>query len=49
LFADGHVEPVRGDVFPRGLGGSNRIDDVRADNLGAGPTLYADPGSAFSG
>ena len=44
-FADGHAEPIAGDSFPRGAGGSNPIDEVRAENRGGGPTVYADPNS----
>jgi prepilin-type N-terminal cleavage/methylation domain-containing protein/prepilin-type processing-associated H-X9-DG protein len=38
-FADGHVGPIRGDVFPRG--------GVKDDNMGGKWTLYADPASFF--
>lgn len=42
-FADGHVAPIDGNKFPRGLGGSNTVDEVRDDNMGTGPTVYAHP------
>lgn len=38
-FADGHAETLRSDQFPRG--------GVKEDNVGSGPTLYADPTRAF--
>jgi prepilin-type processing-associated H-X9-DG protein/prepilin-type N-terminal cleavage/methylation domain-containing protein len=46
VFADGHVEALRGDRFPRGLGGGT-LDEVRADNFGDNPTVYANPDSAL--
>ncbi|MFM9958624.1 MAG: prepilin-type N-terminal cleavage/methylation domain-containing protein [Phycisphaerales bacterium] len=46
-FADGHVEPVGGRAFPRGLGGGNPVEEVRAENLGARPSVYADPEKAL--
>jgi prepilin-type processing-associated H-X9-DG protein len=39
-FADGHANPVAGDVFPRG---GNSADNISS----AGPTLYADPRKFF--
>jgi prepilin-type N-terminal cleavage/methylation domain-containing protein/prepilin-type processing-associated H-X9-DG protein len=42
-FADGHVSSLQGNQFPRGLGGSNTLEEVRSDNLGVGPTVYANP------
>lgn len=42
-FADGHVENVNAQNFPRGLGGSNTIEQVRAENLGGKATIYANP------
>lgn len=46
-FADGHASAIGGDEFPRGLGGTNTLADVRADNLGASPTVYANPEKAL--
>ena len=43
LCADGHVEAVRGDAFPRAVGGTVTLDDARADNLNGPLTVYADP------
>ncbi len=42
-FADGHVGGIAGDRFPRKLAAGLDIDDVRRENLGPGPTVYADP------
>lgn len=42
-FADGHVAPIRGDRFPRALGGSNVPAEVREENGGGRPTVYANP------
>jgi len=42
-FADGHAAPLAGARFPRKLDSGVSLDDARADNLGDGPTLYADP------
>ena len=42
-MADGHAEVLDGQSFPRGAGGSNPINEVRAENL-KGPTVYAVPG-----
>jgi prepilin-type N-terminal cleavage/methylation domain-containing protein/prepilin-type processing-associated H-X9-DG protein len=42
-FADGHVKPIRGDRFPRALGGSNVPAEVREENGGGRPTVYANP------
>lgn len=46
-FADGHAATLRSDQFPRALGGGNAVEDVRADNLGSAPTLYANPTKAL--
>lgn len=43
-FADGHVEQVKGDVFPRAVGGSVTVADVVGDQA-RGVTVYADPDS----
>ncbi|MBK8915874.1 MAG: type II secretion system protein [Phycisphaerales bacterium] len=42
-FADGHVSMLRGDAFPRDLGGAVPNGQVREENLGGRPTCYADP------
>jgi prepilin-type processing-associated H-X9-DG protein len=57
LFADGHVEPLPGNRFPRALGApapylpagaaTPTADQIKAENLGANPTIYADPVSAL--
>lgn len=46
-FADGHAAPLGGTEFPRGKGGTNSISDVRSDNLGATPSVYANPERAL--
>ncbi len=46
-FADGHVEALGGMEFPRGAGGGNPIDEVRRENLGPRPSVYADPEKAL--
>ncbi len=43
LFADGHVQPIGGLEFPRGLGGTNNPDHVREDNLNGRLSVYANP------
>jgi prepilin-type processing-associated H-X9-DG protein/prepilin-type N-terminal cleavage/methylation domain-containing protein len=50
-FADGHVERVTGDHFPRALSGG--LADANfavkaAENMGGHPTIYADPASIFN-
>jgi len=47
-FADGHVGDVTGDRFPRKLGEGLDLEQVRRENLGSGPTLYADPHRSLS-
>jgi prepilin-type N-terminal cleavage/methylation domain-containing protein/prepilin-type processing-associated H-X9-DG protein len=42
-FADGHVASIGGREFPRGLGGSNVLTDIRADNAHGRPSVYANP------
>ncbi|MFN9991797.1 MAG: type II secretion system protein [Phycisphaerales bacterium] len=42
-FADGHVEIINAQNFPRGLGGSNTLEQVRRENLNGKPTIYANP------
>ncbi len=46
-FADGHVEAVAGDVFPRAIGGSNDPAQVRSENLNGQYTVYANPEKAL--
>lgn len=46
-FADGHAEPIGGDEFPRATGGTATLADVRDDNFGAKPTVYANPEKAL--
>jgi prepilin-type processing-associated H-X9-DG protein len=48
LFADGHVEPIRGDKFPRAQGGTVTVDMAREDNFGDNPTVFANPDRAFA-
>jgi prepilin-type N-terminal cleavage/methylation domain-containing protein/prepilin-type processing-associated H-X9-DG protein len=43
VFADGHVAGIEGTRFPRALGGKNDADEVREENLGGQPTVYANP------
>lgn len=43
VFADGHVDPLGGKDFPRGLGGSNPPAEIREENGNLKPTVYADP------
>ncbi len=43
VFADGHVAPIEGTKFPRALGGKNNPEEVRDENLGGQPTVYANP------
>lgn len=47
LFADGHVEPISGKVFPRAAGGTVTVDMAREDNFGDKPTVFANPDRAF--
>ena len=42
-FGDGHVASIGGNEFPRGLGGTNLLDEVRAENANGKPTVYANP------
>jgi prepilin-type processing-associated H-X9-DG protein len=42
-FADGHAAVITAQDFPRGLGGSNTIEQVRAENLNGKPSVYANP------
>ena len=43
IFGDGHVALVRGDVFPRGLGGTAPIAEIKAENAVGKPGLYTNP------
>lgn len=44
VFADGHVESIAGDKFPRSTGGTGvTLAMVKEDNLGGKPTVYANP------
>jgi prepilin-type processing-associated H-X9-DG protein len=47
LFADGHVEPIKGTQFPRAAGGSVTVQMAKEDNLGDKPTVYANPDRAL--
>lgn len=42
-FADGHAGVIAGDAFPRRAGDGLTVDQVRDENLGLNPTVYADP------
>jgi prepilin-type processing-associated H-X9-DG protein len=42
-LADGHVEAVAGDRFPRAAAASNPPAEVYAENIGGPFTVYADP------
>ena len=46
VFADGHVEGIAGDKFPRGTGGSATLTELQADNCGPA-TVFADPGKTL--
>jgi prepilin-type processing-associated H-X9-DG protein len=46
-FADGHVDAIAGDRFPRKFGEGITLETAREENLGAGPTVYADPERAL--
>jgi prepilin-type processing-associated H-X9-DG protein len=49
ILADGHVEAMQGDRFPRALGASDAAEVVAAkrhENL-SGPTIYANPKKVF--
>ncbi len=46
-FADGHVAGLGGKEFPRALGGSNTLEEIKAENLGDRPTVYANPAKAL--
>lgn len=48
-FADGHAAPIEGDRFPRALGGSNVPAQVKAENSGDRPTIYANPEKTLAG
>lgn len=43
-FADGHVQAIRGDRFPRKADGTTITHEMAIEeNLGGGPTIYSDP------
>ncbi|MCC6427473.1 MAG: type II secretion system protein [Phycisphaerales bacterium] len=42
-FADGHVAPIHGKEFPRGMGGNNTLEEIRAENGNGKPSVYANP------
>jgi len=42
-FADGHVGVIAGDSFPRRAGDGLTVEQVRDENFGVNPTVYADP------
>lgn len=48
-MADGHIEAITGDRFPRALSSGDAADIVAAKKLEnlSGPTVYADPDAAF--
>ena len=46
VFADGHVEGITGDRFPRGTGGTASLAEIQADNSGPA-TVFADPGKTL--
>jgi prepilin-type N-terminal cleavage/methylation domain-containing protein/prepilin-type processing-associated H-X9-DG protein len=48
-FADGHVEPIAGDAFPRAVGGTVTVQMAREDNFGENPTVYANADRSLSG
>ena len=42
-FADGHAGVIAGDAFPRRAGDGLTVEQVRDENFGVNPTVYADP------
>lgn len=48
-IADGHVEVIASDKFPRKMDTGLSIEDVRRENLGTGPTVYAYPEKMLAG
>jgi prepilin-type processing-associated H-X9-DG protein len=42
-FADGHVEQIPGNKFPRGTGGAATMAEVQEDNYPDRPTVYLNP------
>jgi len=46
-FADGHVEVIGGQQFPRAQGGSITMAQAQADNFPDRPTVYANPERAL--
>jgi prepilin-type processing-associated H-X9-DG protein len=48
-FADGHVEPIQSDRFPRALSSGDPpdlVEEKKQENL-CGPTVYTDPAKVF--
>ena len=48
-FADGHVETLGGNEFPRALGGTKGPDVIRDENTFGKPSVYANPERVFAG
>ena len=46
-FADGHAAAMRGDRFPRKYEEGMNRDEIREENLGSNPTVYADPAESL--
>jgi len=46
-FADGHVEALSGEKFPRAAGGTVTISQAMEDNMAGNPTVYANPERAL--
>lgn len=42
-FADGHADAIASDRFPRAADQGMPVDEIRRENSGSRPTLYADP------
>lgn len=42
-LADGHVDAIEGDAFPRKMDTGMPLEEIRRENLGTGPTVYSDP------
>ncbi|MDX9910366.1 MAG: prepilin-type N-terminal cleavage/methylation domain-containing protein [Phycisphaerales bacterium] len=48
-FGDGHAEPIAGNKFPRALGTGNDPQEVKAENAGDQPSIYANPEKSLRG
>jgi len=48
-FADGHVESLRSEQFPRAPASTNPSDEVYNENVSGPYTLYGDPETALAG